>query len=218
MALVALTSVAWIAADLSGLTEAVSLVAGFIPARVGDTVAPVAIGGGLTMLPWPVTPLTATLIHAGLLHIAFNMLMLLYLGRQVEMVLGPRLFALLYVLGAYAGAMGHWALMPGSPWPMVGASGAISAVFGAYAMLYSQQQVRSIGPIPARVVRMIWMGAGWIGLQALIAFAAVSGARSGAQDALPAIAVGAHIGGFIIGMLLVRPMLRWRFRHPPAGA
>jgi membrane associated rhomboid family serine protease len=92
--------------------------------------------------------------------------------------------------------------------PMIGASGAISALLGTYAMIYSQRGVSAIGPVPAYVVRMLWMALAWTGLQVMIAIA-------GGFDALfGSVAIGAHIGGFIAGLLLARPLLVWRFRRP----
>lgn len=130
--------------------------------------------------------------------------MLVYCGRMLERALGWRAMAALYLVGAYAGAVGHWALEPMSFSPMIGASGAISAVLAAYAMLFAERPVPAIGPIPSRVVRVAWLAAGWIVIQLMIGFA--SGAGGGA------IAIGAHIGGFAAGLLLARPLLLWRYR------
>ena len=99
-------------------------------------------------------PILPTLLHGGWLHLGFNLLILLYCGRQVETVLGRTLYLILYAAGAYAAAAGQWFLNPQLPIPMIGASGAISAIIGAYALLFSNSKVRAIGPIPASVVRM----------------------------------------------------------------
>jgi len=204
------TVVAFLLARVTGLEGALAYAAGFIPARVAQP--GLFDGAGLPLPVWPVvlTPLGASLLHGGWLHIGFNMLILLYCGRQVEMVVGERLYLLLYVAGAYAAALGQWLLTPDALVPMIGASGAISAVLGAYALLYSNSEVRSIGPIPANIVRMVWLGAGWVFLQFLIGVASSSGpGLTGSGDK---VAIGAHIGGFIAGMLLIKPMLGMRFR------
>jgi membrane associated rhomboid family serine protease len=86
---------------------------------------------------------------------------------------------------------------------MIGASGAISAILGAYAMMFSQSEARAFGPIPAEWVRALWLAAGWTGVQWMIGFA---GAASGYS-----IAIAAHIGGFFAGLLLTKPLLRRRF-------
>ena len=88
--------------------------------------------------------------------------------------------------------------------PMVGASGAISAILGAYALLFARNKVDPVGPIPGHVVRIIWLTLAWIGIQLMIGLA-TSGNLQG-------IAIFAHIGGFVAGLVLTRPLLEWRFR------
>ena len=85
-------------------------------------------------MPAWLTPLTATLIHGGIAHLALNLVMLVYCGLFAERALGAAGVVILYIVGAYAAALGHWAFEPGSSMPMIGASGAISAVVGAYAV------------------------------------------------------------------------------------
>ena len=191
---------------LTGYIDNAAVLGGFIPARVGDP----DLLAGLAAVPWWLTPLTCTLIHAGWLHVGFNMLMLVFCGRHVEHVLGKGPTLLLYGVGAYAACGAQWLIDPGSTGPMVGASGAISAVVATYALLYSQQQVRKIGPFSANVVRLAWLAGGWIALQLMIGFA-----TAGGMGDLGQIAVAAHIGGFLAGLALTRPLLRWRFRKRP---
>lgn len=150
------------------------------------------------------TPLTATLLHADLLHLGFNMLMLFYCGRFVELAIGPVGLGLLYVGGAYASAGAEFLWDPTSPVPMIGASGAISAVFGCYAMLFGQDQVKVIGPISPRIIRIVWLAVAWVALQGLIGIATWGGSTR--------IAIAAHIGGFIFGILVARPLLLLRHR------
>ncbi|AOF97669.1 rhomboid family intramembrane serine protease [Sphingobium sp. RAC03] len=191
---------------LTGHIDNAAVLGGFIPARVGDA----DLLAGLAAVPWWLTPLTCTLIHAGWLHVGFNMLMLVFCGRHVEHVLGKGPTLLLYGMGAYAACGAQWLIDPGSTGPMVGASGAISAVVATYALLYSQQQVRRIGPFSANIVRLAWLAGGWIALQLMIGFA-----TAGGMGDLGQIAVAAHIGGFLAGLALTRPLLRWRFRKRP---
>ena len=94
---------------------------------------------------------------------------------------------------------------------MIGASGAISALLGTYALIYSQRGVKPIGPIPAHVVRILWLAAGWTVLQLMIALA------GGFDSFFGGVAIGAHIGGFIAGLLLARPLLARRFRTSPGA-
>ena len=173
--------------------------AGFIPARFGaEVIAPPA-----TMVPFLLTPLTATFLHGGWLHLIFNMVMLLFIGRQLEAPLGGKAMVILLLVGAYAGALAQGLADPQSTIPMIGASGAISALLAVFALIFSRTQTSAIGPIPAHWVRAIWLAAAWIGLQLAIGFA------GGGE--LGAIAIWAHVGGFLAGLLLARPLLRWRF-------
>lgn len=209
--LAVITALAFLPVQLLGETDRAALLAGFIPVRV-DALAASGITVDVPWLPVWITPLTATLIHGGWMHLIFNLLMLIFCGRYVEQLLGQGRTLLIYVVGAYAAAAGQWAvagLMGGDEQtivPMIGASGAVSALLGTYAMIYSQRSVQAMGPVPAYVVRMLWMALAWTGLQVMIAIA-------GGFDALfGGVAIGAHIGGFIAGLVLARPMLKWRFR------
>jgi membrane associated rhomboid family serine protease len=170
---------------------------GFIPLRVSG------VTDGFVIPVW-LTPLTATLAHVDLIHLGFNMLMLIYCGRMVEAVLGVGPLAFLYVIGAYLAAGGQYLIDPASPIPMIGASGAISAIIGVYALLFSRNEVKRIGPIPAHWVRALWLAAAWTGVQWMVGLAS---AGSGY-----AIAWAAHVGGFLAGLALARPLLSWRYR------
>jgi membrane associated rhomboid family serine protease len=208
--LAAIILLVFLPVHLTGQTGRAAILAGFISARV-NALAAQDITLDIAWLPLWLTPLSATLIHSGWLHLGFNLLMLVFCGRFVEQLLGQGRTVLIYIVGAYAAALGQWAvtaLAPGEAGliPMIGASGAISALLGTYAYIYSQRGVRAIGPIPAHVVRMIWLALGWTFLQLLIALA------GGFDSFFGGVAIGAHIGGFIAGLLLARPLLARRFR------
>lgn len=200
--IVVVSVVGWLVSLALAGSMDTSMAAGFIPARLNDELTV------LDAVPALLTPLTATLLHGGVLHLGFNMLMLIWCGRQVEPALGGPLLMLAYGIGAYSAAMGQWALGPLDTTPMIGASGSISTIVAIYALVFSEQKVRAIGPIPASMVRVLWLALAWIGIQALIGL----GYGVGDQQ----IAIGAHIGGFIAGLLLARPLLRIRFRHSRA--
>jgi membrane associated rhomboid family serine protease len=68
--------------------------------------------------------------------------------------------------------------------------------------------VQNFGPIPGNLIRAIWLAAAWIGIQAMIGVG-----FSGGIGGYSGIAIGAHIGGFIAGLILARPMLQWRYRN-----
>ena len=182
---------------VSGREEVATVLGGFIPARWSGLVLPAAA-------PAWITPLTATLLHGGIIHLAFNLLMLIFCGRMVEAVIGPVGLTVLYVLGAYAAAGLQYLASPYDASPMIGASGAISAVFGAYAMLYGRPRGFSSHPRLGMAINILWLAAAWLGVQFLmgVAFA----------DLGMAIATAAHVGGFIAGLALIRPMLMFRHR------
>ena len=175
--------------------------AGFIPLRMGDAGVPV---DHMFAVPAWATPLTATLVHGGLAHLGFNLVMLVFCGQAVERAIGSGPSALLYLVGAYAGAAVHWLFDPHSALPMIGASGAISAMVGAYALLYGERRAKALGPVPAHLVHVLWLAVAWIGIQFLIAVAGMGGVS---------VAIGAHIGGFLAGLALARPLLLWNHRH-----
>ena len=159
----------------------------------------------LFWIPAWLTPLTATLVHGGVAHIAFNLVMLAYCGQAAEKVVGSAGIAILYVVGAYFAAFGQWAMGPTLALPMIGASGAISAIVGTYALLFGTRRAKPLGPISGDIVHILWLAVAWVGIQLLIGFA---GMGMGGN-----IAIGAHIGGFMVGLLLARPLLLWRYRH-----
>jgi membrane associated rhomboid family serine protease len=193
-----LTAVAWLLGNLFLSPADRAFAGGFIPARIG----------GLPDDPLPVpawlTPLTATLVHAGLLHLGFNLLMHLFCGRTVEAILGARGLLVLYVVGAYAAAAGQYAAGPDELVPMVGASGAVSAEIGAYALLFGRNRSKIADPRLAMLVHALWLGAAWVVLQMMVGYAF--------NFDVPTIAWPAHIGGFLAGLMLAKPLLllRWR--------
>ncbi|HKX89121.1 MAG TPA: rhomboid family intramembrane serine protease, partial [Sphingopyxis sp.] len=129
--------------------------AGFIPARFGsELILPPG-----TMVPFVLTPLSSAFLHGGVLHIAFNMLVLLFIGRQLEAPLGSKAMAVLLVAGAYGGALAQYLADPASVVPMIGASGAISALIAVFALIFSRSQASAIGPIPGHWVRALWLAA-----------------------------------------------------------
>lgn len=176
----------------------IALIAAFIPARVGGLVE---VPGAL---PWWLTPFSSALLHAGWLHLIVNMVMLLLIGRQVERVVGVSGLLIAYVVGALAAAAAQWAVDPSSAAPMVGASGAISAIFGLYGIFFGRPPQVSGNQKLNRAVHIAWLLAAWIVIQLLTEYMA------GTQGVL--LATPAHIGGFVAGLLLHRPLLLWHYR------
>jgi membrane associated rhomboid family serine protease len=198
LALSGLTALAFAVVWAGGWQGAVANWGGFIPARW------LGARGLVPMAPAWLTPLTATLIHGGPIHVGFNLLIFLFCGRAVETIVGSRAFALLYVIGAYAAAAAQFALAPASIEPMIGASGAISAVIGAFALLFGRNKVKVANPLAAGLLHALWLAVAWVALQYLIAWMLNA---EGIE-----VAVGAHVGGFIVGLLLARPLLLWKWR------
>ena len=170
---------------------------GFVPARLTG-------GGDAGGAPFWLTPLTAALLHGNFVHLALNLLILVFCGRPTEGVLGPVALAILYLLGAYGAAGAQYLVDPASATPMVGASGAISAVLGAYAILFGRNKVKVASPTLALWLNALWLMAAWIGLNLIVA---VGFAADGLN-----IAVAAHIGGFLLGVALANPLLLFRYR------
>jgi membrane associated rhomboid family serine protease len=199
LAIAAVTAAAWILTGAARLQESATLWGGFIPIRVGG------VAGDESFAPVFLTPLTATLVHAGLMHLVFNLLIHLFCGRSVESIIGGRQLAILYVIGAYAAAGAQYAVSPTDPTPMIGASGAISAVLGAYSMLFGRNKVKVANPTLALWLNALWLVAGWVVLQLIVG---LTFDTSGAAN----IAVAAHIGGFVAGLLFAKPLLLLRYR------
>lgn len=195
--------------SVMGWREPAVLWGAFFP-PAGDLLALINDELGFARAPFVLTPLTAALLHAGSLHLLFNMLVFVFCGRAVEGALGPVNLVILYVVGAYAAAAGQYGadqLMGGLPRPMIGASGAVSAVIGAYAMLFGRNRVRVADPKLAIWLNVLWLMAAWVVLQVAVAIVV-----SASVDGGILLAVGAHIGGFVAGVILARPLLLWRYR------
>jgi membrane associated rhomboid family serine protease len=160
-------------------------------------------------VPWPavpafLTPLTATLVHSGLVHLGFNLLILAWCGAAVERVIGASGLVILYVVGAYAAAAAQWAVNPHGTVPVIGASGAISAVMGAFALSFGRARPFTNNLRVNRWINVAWLLVAWIVLQMMMGWLA------GGQGYL--LATPAHVGGFAAGLLLQRPLLLWRYR------
>lgn len=173
--------------------------AGLVPARLTGEV----IGIDSPLPAW-LTLLTHQFLHGGLVHLAMNMVFLAWVGRMVEWRLGPSLFLLLYFLGGIAGGLMQVVMTPASVVPVVGASGAISAVFAAYALLFArsgEEPARVLGmTISGETVRAFRFACLWIGLQLLTAVAFNTGSGG--------VAIWSHIGGFLAGLLFGLPFIR----------
>lgn len=157
------------------------------------------LSSDLYILPAELTILTSMFMHGGFFHLAGNMLYLWIFGNNVEDSMGHFRFIIFYLLCGTAAALTQAFIDPASEIPMIGASGAISGVLGAYLLLYPHAKVLVIIPIivfiqtfriPAMFVLIFWFL-----MQLLSSSTAVSGEGGTAW--------WAHIGGFITGMVLI---------------
>ncbi len=147
-------------------------------------------GQGGDLLTALAAPFTYQFLHGGWVHLGVNMLSLAAFGAPVERTLGPRRFLVFYLSAGVVAGFIHVAFNAGSVDPVVGASGAISGVFGAVLML-----LRSAG----RMTSLLPVAGIWI---ALNIFFGVFGGTPGAGS--EPVAWLAHIGGFVYGLLAIR--------------
>jgi membrane associated rhomboid family serine protease len=158
------------------------------------------------------TLVTSAFLHGGWLHLGGNMLYLWIFGNNVEDAMGHLGFLVFYLLCGAAAALAQVALQPTSTVPMVGASGAIAGVLGAYLVLYPRARILALVPMGfftqlAEVPAVLFLPL-WFLLQLLYGIASL-----GVQTQVGGgVAFWAHVGGFVAGVLLVRVFARRRGR------
>lgn len=159
----------------------------------------------LALIPPELTLVTSMFLHGGWMHLLGNMLYLWIFGNNVEDAMGHVRFILFYIVCGVIAALVHVWTNPASPIPTLGASGAISGVLGAYLLLYPHARVMVFIPLgllsravylPAVMVLGFWF------VFQIINSVVVSSEGGG-------VAWGAHIGGFIAGMVLI-PIFRYK--------
>jgi membrane associated rhomboid family serine protease len=179
---------------------------GVIPVELASTFP--SISG--EALPVYGTIFTSMFMHGGIAHFLGNMLFLWIFGDNIEDAMGHVGYLLFYLAGGVSASLAHIAFDTGGALPMIGASGAISAVLGAYLMLFPTGMVRVLVfvglPLIFAVPALIMLGL-WFATQFLAGIASLEGAG----EAAGGIAFWAHVGGFVAGAILV-----WFFRDPYA--
>lgn len=154
---------------------------------------------GAAVIPAELTLVTSMFAHGDVMHFIGNMIFLWVFGLGVEEATGHMRFAAFYLLCGLAAAFGQALAEPNSMLPMIGASGAISGVMGAYFLVYPYRRVRvlyfllvraGVFTLPALVVIGFW-----IAMQMWSMLTAEPGAGG--------VAWTAHVGGFVAGMLLI---------------
>jgi membrane associated rhomboid family serine protease len=168
---------------------------GAIPAMLfGEADLPAAIALGI---PAYATLITSMFLHGGWMHLIGNMLYLWVFGDNVEDVMGHARYVVFYLSCGVVAALSHAVTDPTSTIPMVGASGAISGVLGAYVLLFPHAHVMVLIPGigMTRVAAGLVLGM-WFVLQLLSGGMSIGGPGGG-------VAFFAHVGGFVAGMVLI---------------
>jgi membrane associated rhomboid family serine protease len=184
---------------------------GVVPAELTASVR----SGNLLAAP-ELAVITSLFLHGGWIHLLGNMLYLWIFGNNIEDRLGRLPFLAFYLLGGVAAAAAQVATAPESTVPLIGASGAIAATLGAYAVLYPRARILSLAfliffyqliEVPALLVLGFWF-----------VLQLIDGVTSlGATNVQGGVAFFAHIGGFVTGALIALP-LRARGPRPPRPA
>jgi len=171
---------------------------GVVPGEITGTMPPVL---GYDPVPEPFTLISYQFLHGGWWHLISNMLFLWVFADNIEDAYGHVSFALLYLFCGVVAALAHVLVMPYSGTPLVGASGAVSGVLGAYLVLFPKARVWVLlaARIPLRI-GALWVLGGWFALQ-VFSWWMTRNTDSG-------IAWGAHIGGFIAGAAITYAIRR----------
>jgi membrane associated rhomboid family serine protease len=154
-----------------------------------------SIEGQFNPIPEPLTLITYMFLHGSWLHLLSNMLFLWVFADNIEDAFGHAAFLMLYLLCGIAGALAHTAVVPHSPAPLIGASGAVSGILAAYLLLYPRARIwiLFLMRIPLRI-SAVYVLSGWFLLQVVSLFIV-------SPDGVE-VAWWAHIGGFVSGLLL----------------
>ena len=182
---------------------------GLIPGELLRTVPP---GSGVELAPGMVcmvhavpkywTVITSMFMHGGWFHLIGNMLFLWVFGNNIEDAMGHAKFVIFYLLCGVAAAATQTFISPHSVVPMIGASGAISGVLGAYLLLYPRVRVHTLIILPIYITTVALPAWVMLGYWALIQL--LSGLGSLSEIDKGGVAFFAHVGGFIAGLVLVR--------------
>lgn len=182
---------------------------GLIPGEILQSVKP---GTGLELAPGMyclvdaapnyLTAITSMFSHGGWFHLIGNMVFLWVFGNNIEDVMGHGRFIVFYLLCGLAAAATQTFLSPHSIVPMVGASGAISGVLGAYLLLYPRVRVHTLIILPIYITTVALPAYIMLGYWALLQL--VGGLGSLSEIDKGGVAFFAHVGGFVTGLVLIR--------------
>ena len=182
--------------------------------RFGVVPAYWAISNVSDFWDWPrlfLTLITSQFLHGGFMHLGANVLYLWIFGDNVEDRLGHVRFLILYVACGIAASVSQILITPSSDVPMVGASGAIAGVLGAYLLMFPTARIITLVPLGFFLERMELPAALFLGMWFLLQW--MQGLTSiGHVADVGGVAFWAHIGGFVTGMIgiaILRPSRRW---------
>jgi len=197
IALTVLTFLASGGANTDAVREA-ALSFGLVPSVVNNIAE---LPAEYVRIPETATYFTYAFVHANFLHLAGNMLFLLVFGDNIEDAVGHLRYLAFYLLAAAGGGLAHSLLNAGSTLPLIGASGAVAGIVGAYLLLHPRVKlwVLLLGKIPFRL-SAVYVLVAWAAFQVANLFLTAPGDEN--------IAWLAHIGGFIAGCLLILVMRR----------
>jgi membrane associated rhomboid family serine protease len=200
VALITINFAVFLCYELPDLNAAISQ-ASFYPCSLENACS--------TPEPWGIAWITAMFLHAGWDHILGNMLFLAIFGKNVEDAFGRLGYLVFYVVGGFVATMVQTAMIllfstTSSAGPMLGASGAIAAVLGAYFALYPLSRVHTLVLwFRIRIPAWLYLG-GWFLYQFIEGNYALVYPNSGGSG----IAFLAHVGGFVFGVLVARVLIR----------
>lgn len=220
LALIAVNVLAWL--EVQGLGDEAAVQSsvcrfGLIPARLFEDlspsgVMPVGVCRGFAGQGWS-TLMSSMFLHGSFAHLLGNMWFLWIFGNNVEDSMGHTRFVAFYLLCGLAAAVAQLATDPQSTVPMVGASGAIGGVMGAYVVLYPFVRVHMLIFFPFTVaIPAVWMLGYWFVIQLLSGLSSLGFGGGG-------VAFWAHVGGFAAGAILIPLFRDWNLvrRHPYHG-
>jgi membrane associated rhomboid family serine protease len=183
---------------------------GLVPAKIQ-----MALAGRHYTLEQAFLPVfTCMFLHGGILHILGNMWFLWIFGGNVEDRMGPLAYPLFYFVCGIGSGLSQTAFSWGSHIPSIGASGAISGVLGAYIVFFPRSRILTL--IPLFIIWFTWRIPAVIFIGIWFAAQFLSGLSSLGAASMGGVAWWAHVGGFLLGMLLARAF--WRSAPRPAPA
>lgn len=162
-----------------------------------------------------VTLLSSMFLHGGWGHLLGNMLFLYVFGDNVEDALGHGRYLLFYLASGLAAAAAQIGIDPASTIPMVGASGAIAGVLGAYLVLFPRAPIVVVNPVFPLwfVFGVLLVFPAWFVVGEWFVWNLLRGVASLSRESSGGVAFFAHLGGFLLGLLAIRPFMLGRTRR-----